>query len=380
MLLTASIDSLISPFNHVSEASIQDTPFRADIAHRLYEQLVKPIEEKIDLGSSLLIIPDLAITGLPFEMLLTRETALSEYKPSDGPEYSDYFLLNRYAITYSPSTWLAKEAADTASTNPKVLLIANPFSFKSKKPDKDLLLTSRAGWRFNFLGYAEQEAEEILNIHPNSSIFRRNRANQTTLFEKISEYQVVHFATHAFVDTAFDAFSGLVLATSEDSLDDGLLMGYEIADLSLNCDLVSLSACETGRGEIVAGEGVLGLPRLFLGAGAKKVLMTHWKVDDKFTSELMPRFYDYFLNHELSKAEALKEAKLELIKQNKQKGLNYEHPFYWAAFTLYGTPGREFHNGISLIKIILLLVIIISFLAVYFRFIRKRTSNYRKIV
>ena len=69
-------------------------------------------------------------------------------------------------------------------------------------------------------------------------------------------------------------------------------MGYEIADLDINCDLVNLSGCETGRGKIVAGEGVLGLPRLFLGVGANSVLMTHWKVDDKFSSELMPSFYD----------------------------------------------------------------------------------------
>jgi CHAT domain-containing protein len=133
---------------------------------------------------------------------------------------------------------------------------------------------------------------------------------------------------------------------------------------------VSLSACETGRGKIVAGEGILGLPRLFLGAGAKRVLMTHWKVDDKFTSELMPRFYDYFLNRKLSKAEALKEAKLSLIRQNKQEGLNYQHPFYWAAFTLYGTPSEKLDNGISMANIVIIVVITILFSAVYFRFVR----------
>jgi CHAT domain-containing protein/Tfp pilus assembly protein PilF len=378
-LLNTSIDSLISPFHLVSDTSIQKTPFHAGIAHRLYEQLLKPIEEKIDLGQSLLIIPDLSITGLPFEMLLTQRTTTSEYKPSDAPEYSDHFLLNRYAIMYSPSTWLAKESADTASINPKVMLIANPFSLKFKKPDKDLLLTSRSGWRFDPLWYAEHEVEGIRDIHPNSSIFKGDGATKSILFENISAYQVVHFATHAFVDIVFDAFSGLALATSEDSLDDGLLMGYEIADLKLNCDLINLSACETGRGKIVAGEGVLGLSRLFLGAGAKRVLMTHWKVDDKFTSGLMPRFYDYFLNQKLSKAEALKEAKLALIKKNKRKALYYAHPLYWASFALYGTPGKEPQPGISLALIVIILVIMLFFSAVYFRFIRKRSSRYRKI-
>jgi CHAT domain-containing protein len=149
-------------------------------------------------------------------------------------------------------------------------------------------------------------------------------------------------ATHGFVDTAFVEFSGLAFSVSKDSTDDGLLMGYEISDLNLPLDLVTLSACETGRGKMIAGEGVLGLPRLFLGAGARTVLMTLWQVDDKFTSELMPKFYDFFLNQRLSKADALAKAKLALLHRGvSENGVHYQHPFYWASFVLYGNPGES---------------------------------------
>jgi CHAT domain-containing protein len=130
------------------------------------------------------------------------------------------------------------------------------------------------------------------------------------------------------------------LAAGNDSTDDGMLMGYEIADLNLHCELMTLSACETGRGEVVQGEGVLGLPRLFLGAGAKSVLMTLWKVDDKFTSELMPAFYDNLLKRKLSKADALSAAKRTMLDRPDLEGQGYyQHPFYWASFALFGDAG-----------------------------------------
>ncbi len=103
---------------------------------------------------------------------------------------------------------------------------------------------------------------------------------------------------------------------------------------------MTLSACETGLGQLAQGEGVLGLPRLFLRAGAQSVLMTLWPVHDEFASHLMPEFYDQFLNHKLSKAEALAEAKRSALHAKiKDHGVYYQHPFFWAPFVLYGDPG-----------------------------------------
>jgi CHAT domain-containing protein len=144
------------------------------------------------------------------------------------------------------------------------------------------------------------------------------------------------------VDSTFDAFSGLVFALGNDSTDDGVLMGYEISELDLSCDLVTLSACETGRGKMVRGEGVMGLPRQFLAAGAKTVLMTLWKVDDRFTSQLMPEFYQLLLQEKMHKSEALLQAKQKMLGDTSDsQGLYYQHPFYWASFVMYGDPGPQ---------------------------------------
>ena len=196
-----------------------------------------------------------------------------------------------------------------------------------------------------------------------ANIFLRDKASKRTFFEQAPYYTIIHFATHAFADPSFDAFSGLVLATTPDSSDDGLLMGYEIAGLGLQADLVALSACETGHGQLVSGEGVLGLPRLFLGAGARSVLMTRWVIDDAFASALLPEFYQYYLQKRQSKAEALSRAQKSLLQaSSEQPHRHYQHPFYWASYALYGHPGHgsfatgsKFERNLTIACIILCL-------------------------
>jgi len=357
--LKLAIENLLSPFHETDEQSTQKIAFRAGLAHQLYQTLLAPVEKKIKLKPRLLIVPDLALMGLPFEMLLDQAPNAAEYTPEDAPDYAGHFLLHRYTISYSPSTWLLMQPAEARPSNPKLLILANPF--RDAAPSQ--LLTMRAGWRFNFLWFAEAEAERIKKIYANTRIYKQNEANEARLKQESAVCQILHFATHAFVDTVFDAFSRLVLAAGEDSTDDGMLMGYEIADLNLPCDLITLSACETGRGKLVAGEGVLGLPRLFFSAGAKSVLMTLWKVDDKFASELMPGFYEDLLNRKRSKTDALAEAKRVMPGgKSTGHGIYYQHPFYWASFVLYGEPGvsnRGFLSrpaGFAIATIVLLIL------------------------
>ena len=372
--LRAAVDDLLRPFHAVSAATAPMTPFSAALAHRLYRSLVAPVEQRIELEKRLLIVPDLALMGLPFELLLIAAPALEKYTPQDAPEYAGFFLLHRYAISYSPSTWLLTEPISESQDEPRLLVFANPFRLDARTAQQSTLLTSRQGWRFNFLLFAEVEAEDIKREYANTQVYRQDDATETRLRREAVDYDILHFATHAFADTVFDAFSGLVLAADQDTVDDGLLMGYEIADRQFNCDLVSLSACETGRGQIVAGEGVLGLPRLFLGAGAQSVLMTLWQVDDKFASELMPKFYDCFLNKHMSKTGALAEAKRELLRQSyANEGVHYQHPFYWAAFTLYGDPGISMISPLKpfrtiVVAAILVIIMILLMLLRYYRY------------
>jgi len=114
--------------------------------------------------------------------------------------------------------------------------------------------------------------------------------------------------------------------------EDGLLQVYEIFDLKLNAELVVLSACETGLGKQVKGEGLVGLTHAFFYAGTSSVLVSLWKVQDRSTADLMVNFYQE-LDAGKNKAESLRQAKLRMIQQNR-----YAHPYYWAPFVLVGNP------------------------------------------
>lgn len=343
-ILAADIGSLISPFHRIDGTDLEKQPlFRADIAYRLYQTLIEPVEANAILPQSLLVLPDMPMMSLPLDMLLTAPAERSAYVPRDFPDYSDKFLVHRYTITNCPSAaLLLGESGPRRPANPDMAIFSNPFSYddgsNSAAESGD---ENRNGWYFEPLVYADIEAKQIQKIYPRAKLIQQNSATKSALQEEISRCQIVHLATHGFADSAFAAFSGLALALSSDTADDGLLMGYEIMDLQFNCDLITLSACETGRGRLVAGEGILGLPRLFLGAGARSVVMTHWQVSDRFTSQLMPVFYQLLLTEGLAKSAALSQSKRRMIRQDKtpEATVYYQHPFFWAPFTLYGHPG-----------------------------------------
>lgn len=344
--LAAAIDSLLSPFHNATESSVGSIPFRAAIAHRLYQILIKPVEEKGLLSPNLMIVPDLTLGALPFDMLLREAPGKPEYLPTDPADYDGSFLLRRHSIFYSPGAWLSASAKDSSGVEPHILVMANPLA------DGNLATASlsRSNWRSSPLWYADSEGDSLKAIYSFVDIFKRGDATVANLERHYREYRILHFATHAFVDSAFAAFSGLALAPGMDSTDDGLLMGYKISDLNFNCDLVVLSACETGRGKAVAGEGVLGLPRLFMSAGANQVLMTLWKVRDEFSRSLMPEFYNNFLNRGMTKSRALREAR-ETMLERSSENYYYRHPFFWAAFSLYGQPDFPGDDGMLYLEI-----------------------------
>lgn len=330
-------DTLMAPLR--SEAlrtkTVAEIKYRADLAYQLYEVLIKPAEDAMKLPVQLIIVPDAALASVPFEMFLTKPQAQIAYAPTDSSVYARDFLLQRYAFSYSPSFDLIKQNVHTDSPARGVLLLANPLEQTTVIPGD----TSKRV--LEPLPFTELEAKRIEDLYAHTSKFTRDAATQIVFTNEAAKHRVVHFATHAFVDSVFDDFSGLALAMTDDITDDGFLMGYEIAGQKLINDLIVLSACETGLGNVAEGEGVLGLPRLFLRAGAKSVLMTLWQVDDRFAAELVPRLYDYYLNDGLAKADALAKAKREILKkQDGVSGIYQQHPFYWAAFTLYGDPGQ----------------------------------------
>lgn len=151
--------------------------------------------------------------------------------------------------------------------------------------------------------------------------------------EDFGRYRSVHIATHGFLNSVRPELSGLVLSLVGEwgTPQDGFLQAHEVYDLKLSADLVVLSACQTGLGKEIKGEGLVGLTRGFMYAGAPRVVVSLWSVNDEATAELMSRFYYKLLKGGMRPAQALREAQLSLLKEER-----WAAPYYWAAFTLQG--------------------------------------------
>jgi CHAT domain-containing protein len=181
-----------------------------------------------------------------------------------------------------------------------------------------------------------READQILTLVPRSQSkaafdFAANR--QTAASKELGEYRYIHFATHGFLNSLHPELSGIVLSMVDDkgNPQDGFLLAHEVFNLKLSAELVVLSACRTGLGKEVRGEGLVGLTRGFMYAGAPRVVVSLWSVSDEATAELMARFYRGMLSEKLRPAAALRAAQISLMKESR-----WQSPFYWAAFTLQG--------------------------------------------
>jgi CHAT domain-containing protein/Tfp pilus assembly protein PilF len=368
--LIRKLGKVLGPLHNATAEDIDSVQFYADVAHELYIDLFQPITDSLKLSKNLFIVPGITLLNVPFEMFLTDKAPKTSYTPNESADYAGLFLQHDHNMTYSPSLApLFKQ--DTMKTDQSLVVFSNPSFY-----DLELLAANdlRSALRSIFmqLPHADKESAEIQSVVGRGSRHTKGKnATKSAVIRDLQKYSIVHIATHAFVDSVFDAFSGLALAT-EDERDDGLLMGYELHDLALNNDLIVLSACESGAGKYVAGEGVLGLPRLFLRAGSKSVLMSLWKVYDAFPAQLMPDFYRYYLRRGKSKCEALAEAKRDILSSS--DNANYKHPFYWATFCLYGDPGFEYER-IEKSRTMWLIgttFFVVLFFFVVIRFVRKR--------
>jgi CHAT domain-containing protein len=161
--------------------------------------------------------------------------------------------------------------------------------------------------------------------------FQASRMTATSA--TLSQYRILHFATHGLLNSTHPELSGLVLTLVDEQgrPQDGFLRLHEIYNLNLSADLVVLSACQTALGKEVKGEGLIGLTRGFMHAGARRVVASLWRVPDKATAELMRRFYTGMLQHGLTPAAALRAAQVSLWKERR-----WREPYYWAAFVLQG--------------------------------------------
>jgi CHAT domain-containing protein/tetratricopeptide (TPR) repeat protein len=193
---------------------------------------------------------------------------------------------------------------------------------------------ARAG--FTRLAFSRQEAESIIAMTPRgtglkATDFSASRA--LAMSRQLSQYRILHFATHGMLNSERPELSGLVfsLVDKEGKPQDGFLRLHEINNLQFNADLIVLSACETGLGKEIKGEGLIGLTRGFMYSGAPRVVASLWNVDDLATAELMKLFYHGMLKDGLPAGAALRAAQLELSRQKR-----WASPYFWAGFVLHG--------------------------------------------
>lgn len=312
-------------------------------AARLYQLLIRPAGKMLVGKRELIIIADDALHRLPFEALLGSPSAKAAAITSSNPRRWPY-LVGQFAISYAPSVsaWasLKDYHKETSAPQKAFIAYADPnYNRQGQRPNDPIIASVTRGvggaqLKLARLPYSRYEVEEIARLfgEGEAKLYLDDEASEENVKAegRLSRYRIVHFSVHGLINKTHPRLSGIMLAPSKAG--DGLLSAYEIFNLKLNAELVTLSACETGLGKEVKGEGIMGLMRAFMYAGTPSVMVTLWKVDDKSAADLMIGFYKYWQGGgkgKLSKAEALRRAQLDAIKQGSL-------PYYWAPFILVG--------------------------------------------
>jgi CHAT domain-containing protein/uncharacterized protein HemY len=330
----------------------------AAAAHSLSQTLLAPVAAQLG-DRRLVVVADGALQYIPFAML-----------PHPAGGKGEPLVVRHEIVSLPSASALAVQRAELAGRQPapKLLaVIADPVfdrtdgRFKSPAPEageKEQAQTiafndtrsiehlagnsdDKAGATIHRLviprlPFTREESARLLALAPKNSSFGASdfqASRATVLGGGLSQYRYVHFATHGFLDSERPGLSALVLSMvdAEGRPQDGFLRANDIYNLKLPAELVVLSACQTGLGKEVKGEGLVGLTRGFMYAGAPRVVVSLWNVNDKATAELMAKFYEKMLKQGHRPAAALRAAQVEMWKQKQ-----WHSPYYWAAFTMQG--------------------------------------------
>lgn len=277
--------------------------------HELYKLLIpKKIPKEVD---KIVVIPHGRLGIVPFETLL-----------SASPKNMDYtalsYLVKDYSVSYQYALALhyQRHSAPGPGNEAGKALLCAPVTFD----------------RLPALPGTDQEIRNLQDILTRQGItpeilLEAKASEQRVKTGSLSQYKYIHLATHGVVDEVNPKDSRILL--KQDDQEDGFLYSGEIYNLDLDASLVTLSACETGLGRISKGEGIIGLSRALLYAGANNLVVSLWNVADQSTAQLMVDFYQHVGDHQFGTA--LKTAKLDMIDSEA-----YAHPYYWAPFILIG--------------------------------------------
>ena len=317
-------------------------------ARTLYDTLIAPADSLVTASTRLLILPDGPLHTLPWATLI-RDTK------SGSPRYLAEAKALHTAASLTVFAELKKQrsGAHTAAAidvaafgDPKYPSPGNGRTGAKRggesdegdevltgEPQLDAIL--RGGYKLEPLPLSRIEVESIADLYaPRSAAYLGSEATEARARSVGSHVPLIHYACHALIDERFPLDSALVFSIPEKPApdqDNGLLQAWEILEkVRIDADLVTLSACESGLGKEMGGEGLIGLTRAFQFAGARSVLASLWKVEDRAAAELMKRFYTH-LKAGKSKDEALRLAQIELLRSP-----DFSRPRDWAAFQISG--------------------------------------------
>lgn len=332
------ITSLVQQFRDKILAHAPSNQLKAQ-SDSLVRHLIDPFQKELSAYSNLIIIPDQALAYLPFEAL----------------SLNNRYLVEQFNVKYAPSftTFSLLKKRDNQNPHQREMLAVAGSNFGGSSN------TLNRGEAFAPLPATLAEVDSIATKFSDAEILKQGNYEEEFIKENLRKnFRFVHLATHGIIDEDHPNLSGLALSSPpEEASDknDGLLRSSEIYQLSINSDMIVLSACNTGMGKMVKGEGILGLQRSFFYAGVPTVSVSLWSVYDRSTAYFMDQFYTFFLetSQEMDSplalkswlrwagwdqsvpfgaaARAMRQAKLQMIDHPL-----YNHPIYWAPFIVVG--------------------------------------------
>lgn len=344
-------ESFAQKNDRVAKAENDLAPASALLSEMILGKIAHLLGEK-----RLLIVGDGKLQALPFGVLPTPAT--------QGATVQDLLVAQHEIVSFPSASVLVLQRRELAGRKPApyaLALIADPVfdemdsrvkgqqsSNARSEPKKSTPeptesssqtralsdITGGDRGAIRRLGYASDEASAILSMVAANQSFKALNfdANRPTLLSpKLSRYRIIHLATHGIMNPIHPELSGVILSLVDKRgrATNGYVGLNDIYSLNLPADLVVLSACETGIGKQVKGEGLIALTRGFMHAGAERVVASLWKVDDQATAELMPKFYREMLVNKRKPAAALRAVQLEFYRRNQK-------PHLWAGFVLQG--------------------------------------------
>ena len=320
--LRAKEQDLSKLAEHFRESLAARSLTYSDLAAQIYNLLLRPATADLAGKNSLIIVPDGVLWELPFQALQSAP---------------DHFLLQDHAISYAPSLTALREMSRHthgkrgAASDPSLLALGNAMVGKEASSRIKAAFMDAA---LEPIPEAETQVRMLGQLYARhrSRIYLGPDATEDRLKADASGFRILHLAAHGILNDASPMYSQIILSRAQGSDDDGILEAWEVANMDLKADLVVLSACDTARGRVASGEGMIGLTWAFFVAGVPATVVSQWSVDSEGTSALMVQFHRNLLAG-MTKAEALRRAELKLSRDPR-----YNHPFYWAPFVVVGDP------------------------------------------